>query len=212
MINFNIFGIKISVSVGFFGIVTLMLYIDKTGLMLPTAVTVIVHEIGHLIALILFKSKPESIVLKVGTVGISGRFLLSAKKEIIMLFVCFLLNIFLFFVLFCFYFIFENFVLLNFALVMLVTGVFNLLPIIGLDGGEILKIILNMRLKSVSSNLILYLTSSVTVMFILMLGFYVFADTKSNISLILMALYLFLGILLSKKQKNYCKNYQNIVK
>ena len=85
MIKFTIFGINLSVSVAFFGIYTLMIYIDKTGLMLPTTLATILHEAGHIIALSVFKSKPKSIVLKVGTVGVSGCFLLSNKKETLML-------------------------------------------------------------------------------------------------------------------------------
>ena len=95
---------------------------------------------------------------------------------------------------------------------MLVVGGFNLLPIIGLDGGGILKLILGFRFKTSTMNIILYSVSVATISLILLLGFFILVDTKSNISLILMGLYLLLGILLSKKQKNYCKISQNIVK
>lgn len=207
MIKFNIFGINFLLSIGFFGVVTLMLYIDKTGLMLPTITAIVLHEVGHIIALSIFKSKPERVILRVGAVGISGRFLLTAKNEIIMLLAGPLVNVILFFAFFFFYFVFGNITILNFALVMLVMGIFNLLPIIGLDGGEILKIILGRYLSFSVANLLLIIVSLITIFLILALGFLVLADTKSNISLILMALYLFLGILLSKKQKNYCKSF-----
>ena len=212
MIKFSIFGINFFVSVGFFGIVTLMLYIDKTGLMFPTALAVVVHELGHLLALIIFKSKPESITLKVGTVGISGRFILTPRSEIFMLFAGPVFNLVLFFIFLGFHFVFKNSLLLNSAVVMLVVGGFNLLPIIGLDGGGILKLILGFRFKTSTMNIILYSVSVATISLILLLGFFILVDTKSNISLILMGLYLLLGILLSKKQKNYCKISRNIVK
>ena len=205
MICFNIFGINFSISVGFFGILTLMLYIDKTGLMLPTMLAIVLHEAGHIIALSLFKSKPERIILRVGTLRISGRFLLTKKKEIVMLLAGPLLNLFLFSALLCLYFILGNFYVLNFALVMLVVGGFNLLPIIGLDGGGIIEIIFNSFLKQKAVKLLSIFISFITIFSILVLGLFVFLDTKSNISLILMGIYLFLGILLSKKQKNYCK-------
>ena len=212
MISFVIFSIKFFVSIGFFGIVTLMLFIDKTGLMLPTVIAIISHETGHIIAMSFFKSKPESVTLKVGTVGISGRFFLNAKNEIIMLLAGSLFNIILFFMFFLLYLFLGRIIILNFALVMLVTGAFNILPVIGLDGGEILKIALGRYFKVSVVNVVLTGVSLITILFIISLGFFVLADTKSNISLILMALYLFLGILLSKKQKNYCKIHPNIVK
>ena len=40
MINFKIFDINFAVSVGFTGIICLMLYVDKVGLMFPTTLAV----------------------------------------------------------------------------------------------------------------------------------------------------------------------------
>jgi len=212
MTDFKIFGIEFKVSVGFVGILCLMLYIDKVGLMLPTIIAIIVHEMGHIVALTLFKSKPERIELKVGALGICGNYILRRSQEVIMLAAGSILNIILFAALYIIYFFCESNSVLNFSLVTLVVGIFNILPIIGLDGGSILNILLGCFLKRKTSNTILYIFSVITVMVIILFGFYVFADTKSNISLILLGLYLFLGILMSKKQKNDCKMPLNIVK
>ena len=128
MITFKIFGINLSISIAFMGVYTLMLYIDKTGLMLPTLLATIIHEAGHFAALLVFKSKPQRIILRVGAIGISGRFLLSPLKEITMLIMGPFFNIVLFF---CFYWVYNLFgfiTFLNMSLVMLVVGVFNLLP------------------------------------------------------------------------------------
>jgi Zn-dependent protease len=189
-----------------------MLYVDKTGLMLPTAMAIILHEAGHIIGLWVFKSKPERINLRVGAVGISGRFWLNSKQEIVMLFMGPFLNILLFICLFSVFAVLKQVFCLKLAFVMLVVGIFNLLPIIGLDGGDILKIILTGRIKNKTVNHILYLVSIITIFVIVVCGFFVLLDTKSNISLILMGIYLLFGILLSKKQKNYCKLQRNIVK
>lgn len=209
--KFKIFGIDFIVSVGFAGILCLMLYIDKTGQMLPTVLAVMAHEFGHLIVLILFKSKPQKIELKIGAVGIIGKFCLEPKKEVIMLTAGSAFNIVLFITLYYLYSLCGVKSILNFSLVMFVVGVFNILPIIGLDGGSILNIALHFFLKTKTANFLSFVISLVTITLIVVLGFYILYDTKSNISLILMGIYLFLGILMSKSKKNDCKIFKNIV-
>ena len=85
MIKFTIFGLNFSLSVGFMGIVSLMLYIDRFGLMFPTIVAIILHELGHLIVLLAFRQKPKRIEIKVGAVAIIGNFILNKKRELLML-------------------------------------------------------------------------------------------------------------------------------
>lgn len=212
MIKFTIFGIKFVVSVGFIGVLTLMLYIDRAGLMLPTITAITLHEAGHIAALMLLKAKPERVELKVGAVGISGSFVLSRSSEIVMFAAGSVLNIFLFFILYFLYYFSDIEILLTFSIVMLVIGLFNLLPIVGLDGGSILNAVLGAFLKAQTVGRIIFVLSIITVTLIIAFGICVLSDTKSNITLILMGLYLFLGILLSKKQKNDCKMPLNIVK
>ena len=204
MINFTIFGLKFSLSVGFMGIVSLMLYIDRFGLMFPTMVAIILHELGHLIVLLAFRQKPKRIEIKVGAVAIIGNFILNKKRELLML--CFgtTFNFIFGTVFYICHMLFQNQYLLNFSLVMFVVGAFNLLPIIGLDGGDILKLILLNFLKSKAVNFIIYLLSFFTAFLIVIFGSFVFLDTKSNVSLILFGIYLFLGTLISKKQKKDC--------
>lgn len=201
MINLTVLGINFGVSVGFVGILSLMLYVDRVGLMLPTMLAVILHEFGHLIALLAFKERPQRVELRVGAVAIIGNFALTSKSQIMMLLAGSGFNFILFAILYFLFFISKAAYLLNFSLVMLVVGILNLLPIMGLDGGEILKIILLKFLKSKNTNTVVLLFSLVTTSLIIMLGFYVLTDTKSNISLIIFGIYLFLGILMSKKEK-----------
>ena len=210
--KFKVFGIDFIVSVGFVGIVSLMLYIDKTGQMLPTVLAIIAHEFGHLIVLILLKTKPQKIELKIGSIGIVGDFCLEPKKEVIMLTAGSLFNVILFITLYLLYSLCGVKIILNFSLVMFVVGLFNILPIVGLDGGSILNIVLHFFLKAKTASFLTFVISLITTTLIIVLGFYILSDTKSNISLILMGIYLFLGILMSKKKKNDCKFSENIVK
>ncbi|MBQ9919429.1 MAG: hypothetical protein IJO49_01240 [Clostridia bacterium] len=204
MINFAVFGINFGISVGFMGVVCLMLYVDRFGLMLPTIMAIILHELGHLTILLAYNQKPKRVEIKVGAVAIIGKFVLNKKRELLML--CFgsAFNFIFGTAFYICHILFKNQYLLNCSLVMLVVGVLNLLPIIGLDGGDILKLILLNFLKIKAVNFIIYLLSLFTAFLIVVFGGYVFLDTKSNISLILFGIYLFLGILISKKQKKDC--------
>ena len=212
MICFTIFGIKLKLSLAFVGLITLMLYIDRVGLMLPTVLAVALHEAGHLMALISFKTKPKCVEIKIGAFLITGNYQLSIKKELVMLMAGSASN-FLFSALFYFcYNTFQNLYWLNLSLTMLVMGGVNLLPITGLDGGDILKISLLKFLKYKTVNLIIFLTSFFTAVVIILFGIYVFVDTKSNITLILFGIYLLSGILISKKENRHCKFRQNELK
>ena len=204
MIKFTIFGINLGVSVGFVGVVCLMLYIDRLGLMLPTMVAIILHELGHLIILLAYNQRPKRVEIKVGAIAIIGNFILNKKRELLMLIFGSAFNFIFGTVFYICYMLFQNQYLLNFSLVMFVVGVFNLLPILGLDGGDILKLILSSFFKIRAVNFIIYLLSFFTAFLIVAFGGYVFLDTGSNISLILFGIYLFLGILISKKQKKDC--------
>ena len=212
MINIKIFGINFAVSIGFVGFLCLMLYVDRAGMMLPTILAVTLHEFGHLTALLVFGSKPQRVELKVGAVAIIGNFVLTVKQRFIMLLAGSTVNFIVFVLLYCLYFVLQNLYLLNFSLVMFVVGVINLLPILGLDGGEILSLIFIRFMKLKSANKLVLVFSIVTILFVLLLGLQVLNNTKTNFSLIIFGIYLFLGILVSKKEKNDCKIYRNIVK
>lgn len=207
MIYFNFLGVKFGVTVGFFGIICLMLYIDKSGLMLPTLLSTIIHEFGHLLALLLLKFKPQKVILKVGAVSIVGRFNLTTLGELFLNFAGPFINL----ILFLFFWYVRRFLappfITNFALINLVLGIFNLLPVMGLDGGSILYLLLAKKLKHNALNLTCLLLSLSTAVFILFFGVNIFINTKTNPSLILLGLYLILSILISKKQKNYCNIY-----
>lgn len=204
MIDFKFLGVNFSLSVGFLGLITLMLYIDKSGLMLPTLLATLAHEFGHLISLLIMRSKPKKIVLKVGTIGILGNFLLSKKGEIFLNLAGPILNLICFFIFFGLYQILGLLFFANFALINLILGIFNLLPVTGLDGGSAFFIFLCQKLNLKTANITCLITSIISIFLILVLGINVFYSTKTNPSLILLALYLILGLLMAKKQNNYC--------
>ena len=212
MLDFRLFGIRFSVSVGFFGLLCLMLYIDKTGLMLPTLLSTLFHEFGHLLSLLMLNLKPKGVVFKVGAISIIGSFALNTRGELFLNLAGPILNFLLFFIFFGCYLILGTAFTRDFALINLVLGVFNLLPVTGLDGGSIVSILLLKILKPLTANTVCIIISAITILLIFILGVNVFYTTKTNPSLILLSLYLVLGLLISKKQNSYCNIFKNRVK
>lgn len=192
MIDFRLFGIKFSVSMGFMCVITLSLYIDKTGLMLPTLEAVLLHEMGHILALKLMKAPPQTVSLKIGSIALSGRYILTVKKEILMLFMGPLANILAALFLFLGYKYSLQISLLNRSLIMLIVGIFNLLPIMGLDGGDIVGAVLQKNLKLKTAQILMKAISVICVLCLFMFGVYVLCKNKSNPSLLLLSIYLLL--------------------
>ena len=191
MVNFTVFGIDLGISVGFVAVITFMLYVDRTGLMLPTLEAVLSHEAGHIIMLMAFGFRPKRIRLQLGTVAVDGKYFLNPIKEGIMLFAGPLLNIIFFCFLFMGYKYCSNISLLNRSLVMLVVGIINLLPIKGLDGGGILSLILEGHFKLSTAVILEKTVSLIFVLLVFALGVYVFITSGQNPSLIIFAIYLF---------------------
>lgn len=200
MINFKFLKTKFSISVGFVGLICLMLYIDRSGLILPSFLASLIHETGHIFCLLIFKTHIEKISLKIGTAEIKGNFLIPRKSEIIMTFFGPFFNL-LFFILTLFLYLhFKNIGLLNFSLINLILGVFNLLPIFSLDGGTVLFLLLSSKMSASLSKKIYIIISFITLTSLFVLGLFVFFKTKTNPTLILLCVYLLFSILLSKNK------------
>ncbi len=179
----------------------LMLLIDKTGFMIMALEAIFLHELGHIIMLCCMGCKPKKIELKVGAAVIGGRFTLSKKGEIFVAVAGSAANLFIFVILFVAFCLWGNAVVLNRSLVMLIIGVFNLLPIQGLDGGTVIFQLIVGRFRQNRVKIITLTLSVVFIGMIFLLGIMIFISSKNNPSLILLSLYLIFGILLSKKQK-----------
>ncbi len=134
----KLFGTEIYVSFLFAALIALMLATDKTGLALPTLFAVVCHEIGHLFAMWLTDCSPKSIRLIPAGVQITRQTAKAYTNDIIIALMGPAVNILLFSVLYINYRIFGNTAVLYYSLINLIIGLFNLLPVTGLDGGTVL--------------------------------------------------------------------------
>lgn len=194
MISFAVFGLKINVSVAFAGVTALMCYIDKTGLMFYVMTAVLLHEAGHIVAMYLIKIPPDAVTLKIGAAEIEGVTENGTQKHFIIAAAGPVINILGMAVCFMAYRLFGN---LSFALnfnIMFVFALLNLLPILGLDGGDLLFCLLVRKISIKKSRRILIFFSIFNCFIIMAFGIYLFFKENNNPSLMLLALYLFCNL------------------
>lgn len=144
MISFRIFGIKISVDFTFFAVFFLFMAFDTSGYGILGLYACLIHEIGHLICMVIVGTKLGGIIFYASGIKItaSERYKLSHQKEFFVLIGGSAINIILFFI--C-YFCSDKLTLKMpvFAIINLLIGLFNLLPVNMFDGGKITELVLS---------------------------------------------------------------------
>lgn len=180
----RLFGVSVRITFPFSALVTLLLYIDKTGLMGYSMLAVILHELGHLFVMHLAKAKPSGIELSLRGIliisppvaGVWQRLFIALGGPLsnllcgILLWLCGLKIA---------------------GAVQWIVACYNLLLIRGLDGGNILSCLLclfGVGDKEWISALFSYLTAGVVVVF----GIQLLLIGGNNISLLLLGIYLLL--------------------
>ncbi len=194
--KFKIRGVECEVKFLFVALLAFFLIIDKTLNVFLTLLSSLIHECGHLFAMILSGNKPEKVVFELGGINIINRSktCLSFNKEIIIAFSGPLVNL-VSTLLCCFVYDYvKNEKILTFASVNLILMVFNLLPIKSLDGGRILYYFLSKKHNMSFSKRIIYVLSIIFIAITFSWGIYVFIHTGFNFSIIIIAVFLLLSL------------------
>lgn len=186
----KLFGTEIYVSFFFAVVITAMLAVDRTGMVLPVIFAVFMHETGHLFAMWLLKCSPKQIRLVPASVQIVQKFVAKPKNDIIIALSGPLANILLFILFYINYIKFQNIFTLYYALINLLIGIFNLIPVTGLDGGTILFNLLIKRCSVDRAMLTVKIITLLIAVIILFFGVYLAFRGKANISLFIIGIYL----------------------
>ncbi len=194
--KFKFFGIEIYLSFFFFAVITIMLATDKTGFMLPTIFAVIMHELGHLFMMWVCDCTPRAIRLIPASVQICSPFSKGYKNDILISLSGPFVNLLLFGTLYYNYFCYKNQITLYFALVNLLIGAFNLLPVKGLDGGTALFSFLSKFMEINKAHLILKITTFIFALTAVILAVLLTINGKLNVSLYIISIYLFIIVLI----------------
>ena len=169
---------------------TAALLFDRGGRLVFCMLAALLHELGHLLMMLIFSVKVRSVSLRLFDVLIEAD-----SPDGLLADVCITLggpvmNL----VLAAVFIPFGRF----FGYADLALGVFNLLPVMSLDGGRLLYILLSRRLSEKATCAILCAASFLSVLPIMTAGIYILLRSGYNYSLLGISLYL-LAVLLLKK-------------
>lgn len=195
MIELQWKGMLIRLSLLFPAMIVVMLAMDTTGLSGWCIAASAMHETGHFMALLTLSSRPACVT--VGIFGIrveqNAHTPLSYKKNILVSLAGPMVNCVTCILLCAFGGLSEA------AWVHGVLGIFNLLPIEPLDGGQALFCFLADIWTEEKAERLVLLISVITILPLAAAGFYVLIYSGYNITLLLLSLYLCLLILLKRK-------------
>ncbi len=182
MICFKIFGIKIYIWFSFFAIISLLLVLSGNDLIVLGVIAGIIHETGHLAAFLIKGYPPKEIHLEYSGIRLKpAKRVFSVREESMILLSGSALNI-IFFT--AFYKMFKIW-----AFIHLVLGIFNLMPLKSLDGGQFLEIIMQKFFgvkKGIEISNIIFFTTEIL---LIITGIYLFFKT-GNFTLLLTVLHL----------------------
>lgn len=196
--KFKFFGTEIYLSFLFCAIFCFMLAIDRTGLVIPTFFAVFIHESGHLLAMWAADCQPRAVRLIPTSVQIVRGFSTKKYGEVAIAVCGPMANIVFFGVLLANFFVFKNEQSLRFAVLNLVIALFNLLPVSGLDGGTLLTIILSKYTNIYKAESIVRIITAVFAFVVFLLGAYLLAIGTLNLSIFIVAIYLFICSIIKK--------------
>ncbi len=179
------FKTNISVRFSFLAVVALLTLSETSVSVFISLMSCFLHETGHLLSMFLFGVKVKRIVLYgAGIKIVRGYSLKEKRKELIILISGCLMNVIMFFL----FFFLKGESFKTFAIINLLTAIFNILPIKSLDGGAILLLLTEEKphlftFVNIITTIIVPLSAVISVL--------IFSRFRINPSLIISGIYFF---------------------
>lgn len=194
MLSFQMGKVKVCIWFSFFAVICLFLAIGQNPWGLFCISSSMLHELGHLAAFFYMGIPPLELHFEYSGIRlVPQNRLYSTGQEVLSLVSGSIVNLFCFFVLWA----------LNLpvpAFFHLALGIFNLLPLQGLDGGQLLRIVLEQCCGPRLGGLISIVISCIADFFLVLGGLILFRKT-GNFTLLLTVLYFFfLGFTTTKER------------
>lgn len=182
---------KISFQYIYVAILALVLILDKEGGIFCCFLASFFHEAGHLISLILLKQRVDEVKFSVFDIKIKSSHYLNLKKELIIILSGVTFNFLLF--------IFFYRIIPLFALANLFIGIFNILPVSTLDGGQAIFLLLCRFISEKKSVIIINILTIIVSIPVFTIGIIILLNTKYNFSFLLLGIYLMLTVVNNKE-------------
>lgn len=190
--EFKIFGIKVYISIFFIGLIALIMLLDRSGLSLYGFIAMFIHEMGHLLLMAAFKTMPSKIVFQPAGIIITKRFTTNTfEKDLAIATGGCLANLIVIIISTIIYFFGgEDPVWFAFAVVNASICLFNLIPIHGLDGLDIIKFSLYCKTDKAKADKICKIVSLLSLLIMIIGVSLLIFYTKENYTLLICVLYL----------------------
>lgn len=195
--KFNLFKIRFEVSYFLLCLLYIAVIANEFLNVIWCLTAVLIHEAGHIITMILLGYKPQKIKISLFEISITDRF--RHKRSFWQNFFIILFGPFTNFICFILYYLlylYSNDIFLPIAIANLSVGLFNFLPVLSLDGGQLLYIVLCRKLKESVSEKIVDVLTFLFIFPLFALGFLLLFKSKYNFSLLFVSVYLIFSLVL----------------
>lgn len=185
-----IHGIEFSFKFPYIALLCTVLVLDKNGGIFACFFASFLHEIGHLIALAVLRQKVRRVEFSVFDIKIVAPYPITLCKRLIVVLSGVAMN----FILVIFFFA----IIPLFGYANLFIGLFNILPVSTLDGGQALELILVRLIGKQKTTLTLNILTVATAVPIFTFGIIVLLNTGYNFSFLALGIYLLLTVIYKK--------------
>ncbi len=192
----RLFSTQLWVSYPLICVVAIVILLGGAGRFLPCAAAVVIHESGHLTAMKLLGYFPERIKISPVEITItdSSRHDRTPKQNLLIIFFGPFFNFICFLPIYLLYLMGIGRAL-PYAAAQLSVGLFNLLPVMSLDGGQMIFIFLCAFFPSGTSETAVNVLTIVALVPLAFMGFMILFESKYNFSLLLVCVYLMVSLL-----------------
>ncbi len=200
--EFTIKNCRIEISFLFFAALTFSLLCDRTGIAGISILAAIIHESGHIAAMILLKIPPQKICMNPFGIDIVEETLKlrSRKKDAIISLAGPAFNFFSCFIFAISFYLWPQEKIFSLAAANLGLGLFNILPVEPLDGGQALYSLLCLRFPEEIALRTTQILSFFTLLPLATVGFLTLFRSGYNFTILLSAGYLAALLLLKRNR------------
>lgn len=193
--RFKLFSTQVTISYLFICLTALCIIMNIFKGFLLCLFAVIVHELGHLIPMCKFGHSPNKIKILLFEISISdsSRQQRTFKQNLIIIFLGPLVNFICFILLYLLY-LFCDKIFLPPALANISVCLFNLMPVLSLDGGQLLYLLLSRKFSDRTSEKVVDIITFIFLFPLAALGFLLLFNSEYNFSLLFICVYLALSL------------------
>lgn len=199
--NLSFFKIKLEISYLLLSFLAIIVIAEVFNNFLWCISAVVIHELGHIIPMCMFGYRPEKIKFSLFEISITDN--TRQKRSFWQNFFIILFGPFVNFICFIsFYllYLYGKDFYLPIAIANLSVGLFNILPVLSLDGGQLLYLILCRKITERNAERVVDILTFIFIFPLFALGFLLLFNSKYNFSLLFVCVYLIFSLVLKNNR------------